>query len=68
MVIPHFFFNWNFLNKIVISWWIGTAYPTDNTSVLEQLVAWHLAGDIPLPELMITQFTDAHVESQSLKC
>ena len=32
--------------------------PTDNKSVLVQVMAWHRTGNMPLPEPMLTQFTD----------
>ena len=32
--------------------------PIDNKPVLVQVLAWRRTGDKPLPELMLTQFTD----------
>ena len=34
----------------------------DNKPVLVQVMAWHRAGDKPLPELMLTQFTAAYMQ------
>ena len=31
-------------------------------SALVQVMAWRLLGDKPLPEPMLTQFTDAYIE------
>ena len=33
----------------------------DNKSALVQVMAWRRTGDKPLPELMLTQFTDTYV-------
>ena len=35
--------------------------PIDSKLALVQVLAWHWAGDKPLPEPMMTQFTDAHM-------
>ena len=35
--------------------------PIDYKSALVQVVAWHRTGEIPLPESMLTQFTDAYI-------
>ena len=35
--------------------------PIDNKPVLLQVMAWRRTGDRPLPELMLTQFTDAYM-------
>ena len=34
--------------------------PIDNNPVLAQVMAWRRIGDKPLPEPMLTQFTDAY--------
>ena len=34
--------------------------PIDYNSALVQVVAWHRTGEKPLPESMLTQFTDAY--------
>ena len=35
--------------------------PIDNKPALVQVMAWHRTGNKPLPELMLTQFTDAYM-------
>ena len=35
--------------------------PIDHKSALVQVVAWHRTGEKPLPESMLTQFTDAYI-------
>ena len=35
--------------------------PIDNKPALDQVMAWHRIGDKPLPELILTQLTDAHM-------
>ena len=35
--------------------------PIDYNSELVQVVAWHRAGEKPLPESMLTQFNDAYI-------
>ena len=35
--------------------------PIDNKPALVQVMAWRQTGDKPLPELMLTQFTDAYM-------
>ena len=35
--------------------------PIDNKSALVQVMAWCRTGDKPLPEPMLTQFTDAYM-------
>ena len=35
--------------------------PIDYNSALVQVVAWHRIGEKPLPESMLTQFTDAYI-------
>ena len=35
--------------------------PIDNKPALAQVMAWRWAGDKPLPELMLTQVTDAYI-------
>ena len=57
--------NCIFLNKhtripIRISLKCVLTGPTDNTPAFAQVMAWHRIGDKPLPEPMLTQFTDAY--------
>ena len=35
--------------------------PIDNKPALVQVIVWRRTGDKPLPELMMAQFTDAHM-------
>ena len=35
--------------------------PIDYKSALVQVVAWHRTGEKPLPESMLTQFTNAYI-------
>ena len=37
--------------------------PIDNKSALVQVMAWQRKGDKPLPEPLLTHFTDAYVRS-----
>ena len=58
------FFNGNI--RISIEFWLKFVPkgPIDNTSVLVQVMAWRREGDKPLPEPMLTQFTDAYMRHQ----
>ena len=51
------FCEWNFLIKISLKF--VPKGPIDNEPTLVQIMAWHGIGDKPLPEPMLTQFTDA---------
>ena len=35
--------------------------PTDNDKTLVQVMAWHRKGDKPLPEPMLTKYTDTYI-------
>ena len=53
-----------FLNEndgILIRIWLKFVpkCPTDNMLVLAQVMTWHQTGNKPLPEPMLTQFTDS---------
>ena len=59
-----YIFKCIFVNeKFGILIWISLKFvpkgAVDNESALVQLMAWHQAGNKPLPEPMLTQFTDA---------
>ena len=59
-------FKWIFLNEngrilIQISLKLIPKSPIDNKSALVQAMAWRRRGDKPLPEPMMTQFTDAYM-------
>ena len=46
---------------IQISLKIVPRSPIDNKPAVVQVMAWRRTGDKPLPELMLTQFTDAYM-------
>ena len=50
-------------DKILI--WISLKFaprgPIDNKPALAQVMAWHRTGDKPLPEPMLSHFTDAYM-------
>ena len=55
-----------FLNKndsipIRISLKFVPRSPIDNKTALVPVMAWRRTGDKPLPELLLTQFTDAYM-------
>ena len=54
-------FNENVWISITISLKFIPKGPIDNKSALVQVVAWHRTGEKPLPESMLTQFTDAYI-------
>ena len=45
--------------------WISLKFvpkgPIDYKSALVQVMAWHRTGEKPLPESMLTKFTDAYI-------
>ena len=47
--------------SITISLKFITQGPIDYKSALVQVKAWHRTGEKPLPESMLTQFTDAYI-------
>ena len=53
------FLNENDRIHIQISLKFVPRCPIDNKPALVQAMAWRLIGDQPLPELMMTQYTDA---------
>ena len=54
------FFNEKFCILIQISLKFVPKGPIDNKAALVQVMAWHLKGDKPLSEPMLTQFTEAY--------
>ena len=61
-IIADNIFKYIFLNEIVrISLKFVPKGPIDNKSALVQVMAWRRTGDKPLPEPMLTQFTDAYM-------
>ena len=55
------FLNENDRNLIPISLKFIPRSPIDNKPALAQVMAWRWTGDKPLPEPMLTQFTDAYM-------
>ena len=55
------FLNENDKIPIQISLKLVPRSPIDNKPALVQVMAWHLTGDKPLPEPMMTQFTNAYM-------
>ena len=41
--------------------------PIDNKSVLDQVMAWSRTGDKPLPELILTLFTDTYRKVSNIR-
>ena len=59
-------FKWIFFNEngripIQISLKYFPMSPIDNAPSLVQVMAWRRIGDMPLPEPMMTNFTDAYM-------
>ena len=55
------FLNENDRIPIQISLKLVLRSPIDNKPALVQVMAWRRTGDKPLPEPMMTQFTDAYM-------
>ena len=55
------FFNENDRIFIRISLKFVPRSPIDTKPALVQVMAWRRTGDKPLPELVLTQFTDAYM-------
>ena len=55
------FFDEKFCILIQISLKFVPKGPIDNKRALVQVMAWRRTGDKPLPEPMLTQFTDAYM-------
>ena len=58
------FLNENDRTPIQISPQSVPRSPIDNKPALVQVMAWRRTGDKPLPELMLTQLTDAFMWHQ----
>ena len=54
--------NENVIICIQISLKFVPKIPIDNKSALVQVMALHRTGDKPLPEPMLTQFTDGYMQ------
>ena len=64
-IFKHIFINENFCILILISLKFVPNGPIENKPALLLVMAWHRIGDKPLPEAMLTQFTDAYICSTS---
>ena len=58
------FMEEQFCISIRISLKVGPKGQSDNTSASVQVMAWCWIGDKPLPEPMLTQFTDTYKRYQ----
>ena len=58
-IFKHTFVNENIRTSIQISLKFAPPSVIDNKSALVQVMAWHWIGGKPLPEAMMTQFTNA---------
>ena len=55
------YLQWKCWISITISLKFIPKGPIDYKSALVQVMAWHRTGEKPLPESMLTQFTDAYI-------
>ena len=55
------FLNENYKIPIRFSLEFVPSSPIDNKPALVQVMAWRQTGDKPLPEPMLTQYTDAYM-------
>ena len=60
-IFKRIFVNENIGTSIQISLKFVPKSLIDNMSALVQVMAWRQIGDKPLPEAMMTQFTDAYM-------
>ena len=60
-ILKRIFLNENVRISMQISLKFVPYGPIDNKSALVQVMAWRRTGDKPLPEAMMTQFTDAYI-------
>ena len=65
-ILADFYFKCIFLNEngrilIPISLKFIPRRPIDNKPALVQVMTWRRPGDKPLPETMLTQFTDVYM-------
>ena len=61
-ILKSIFLNENDSIAIKISMKFVPRSPFDNKSALVQVMAWRRTGDKPLPESMLTQFTDTYMQ------
>ena len=55
-------FNESVWISITISLKFVPKSPIDYKSALVQVMAWHQTGEKPLPESMVTKFTNAYIQ------
>ena len=60
-IFKHIFLNENIRISIEIYWFFFPMGSNDNKSVLVQVMAWCRTGDKPLPEQILSQFTDVYM-------
>ena len=60
-ILKRIFMNKNLCILIQISLKFVPKGPIDNKATLVQVMAWRRIGDTPLPETMLTHFTDAYM-------
>ena len=65
-IFKRIFVNEKFCTLIRISLRFVPKGPIDNESALVLVMAWRQTGDKPLPELLLTQFTDAYIYHQEM--
>ena len=58
----YIFLNENYRIPIQLSLKFVPRSPIDNKPAMVQVMAWRQTGDKPLPELLLTQFTDAYMQ------
>ena len=66
-ILKYIFMNEMFRIAIRILLNIVPKGPNDNTSALVQAMDWRRTGDKPLPEPMLTQFTDAYRQTSNIR-
>ena len=60
-IFKYIFVNENIWTSIRISLKFVPKGPNDNKQALVQVMAWRRKGDKPLPEPMLSQFTDTYM-------
>ena len=65
-ILKRIFLNENVKILIQISLEFVSRGSNDSKSALVQVMAWRQIGDKPLPEQMMTQFTDAYMQHQGV--
>ena len=60
-IFKSIFMNEKFCISIQISPKFVPKNPIDNKSALDQVMVWRRTGDKPLPDPMLTQFTEAYM-------